>query len=75
MTAANIGMLIATVFYLLVAFFGYSIYGTNIDTNLLQVMSKETVTDVGYYILNSAFYISTVLTTPLVFFTARNNLF
>lgn len=73
MIVCSLGMSFATVFYLLVGMMGFAIFGKEIQTNFLMVVTPENIGRVGFIILNLTFYISTVLTTPLVFFGARNN--
>ncbi|CAD8138964.1 unnamed protein product [Paramecium pentaurelia] len=73
MKACSFGMIIATFFYLMVGIMGCAIYGKDSQTNFLASVTKEKMGDIQFYLLNGSFYISTVLTTPLVFFGARNN--
>ena len=73
MIVCTIGMTFALTFYLLVGILGYALYGKDVATNFLKVVTEEKFGTFGFYLLNVSFYCSTVLTTPLVFFGARNN--
>lgn len=73
MIVSYTGMSIATVSYLIVGTFGYGIYGNNITSNFLEKATMDRLGRATYLILNGSFYLSTVLTTPLVFYGARNN--
>ena len=66
-------MTFALKFYLLVGILGYALYGEGVATNFLKVVTEEKFGTFGFYLLNISFYCSTVLTTPLVYFGARNN--
>lgn len=67
------GMLIATVFYVFVGIMGFGIYGNDTESNFLKMVTVEKIHQIPYLLLNGTFYLSTVLTTPLVFYGARNN--
>lgn len=73
MKASFAGMFISTLFYLIVGIFGYGIFGSEMESNFLKMAKKDKIGQVPFFILNLSFYISTVLTTPLVFYGARNN--
>jgi len=73
MTVSYTGMSISTIFYLIVGIFGFGLYGNETDPNFLKKASIERLGKTAFIMLNFAFYISTVLTTPLVFHGARNN--
>lgn len=66
-------MAMATTCYFIVMLNGYALFGEKTTTNLLKQITPEIVSLPAFYILNGAFYLSTLLTTPLVFYGARNN--
>lgn len=72
--ASIVGVGACSIFYILVGYLGYCLFGNNLKGNFLMAFDrKDTNNDALYMLLNIGFLLSVFFSFPLMFFGARNN--
>ena len=72
--ASIVGVGACSVFYILVGYLGYCLFGNDLKGNFLMAFDrKDTNNDALYMLLNIGFLLSIFFSYPIMFFGARNN--
>jgi len=72
MTMSVMGLTFPLCFYIMVAFFGYSVYGENVEDDLLKNITTEYIGLPLFMLTFGAIMAASALTYPIYFFEARN---
>lgn len=68
-----VGICSCSIFYVLVGYFGYCLFGNELRGNFLMAFERKEYNDVLYLMLNLGFLLSIFFSFPIMFFGARNN--
>lgn len=71
--ASIVGICSCSIFYILVGYFGYCLFGNSLRGNFLMAFERKENNDALYLMLNFGFLLSVFFSFPIMFFGARNN--